>query len=137
MGVLTDGKRWESGATRPTRERLEVFGRALDLSPTEIEGLVLLAGLNSDAIAGQTVEAQAPMDPTSAEEAASTDSTEHDIPGKVAAASDADDSSSCAGYAMRYACSRFLMPGSCVALAGYFLASLGWNSSFMLLLLGR
>ena len=24
--------RWESGAIRPTRERLEVFGRALDLS---------------------------------------------------------------------------------------------------------
>ena len=33
---------------------------------------------------------------------------------------------------MRYAFSRFLLPASCVALAGYFLASLGWNSSFML-----
>ena len=36
--------RWESGATRPSRERLEVFGRALNLSQPEIDGLVSLAG---------------------------------------------------------------------------------------------
>ena len=43
-----------------------------------------------------------------------------------------NDSPSYARYAMRYAFSRFLLPGSCVALVGYFLSSLGWNSSFML-----
>ena len=37
--------RWESGATRPTRDRLEVFGNALSLSPPEIDGLIGLAGL--------------------------------------------------------------------------------------------
>ena len=37
--------RWESGATRPTAHRLRVFGRALDLSPAEVAGLILLAGL--------------------------------------------------------------------------------------------
>ena len=40
--------RWESGDTRPTLQRLTVFGKALNLSQTEIAGLVLLAGLASD-----------------------------------------------------------------------------------------
>ena len=40
----TTVSRWESGATRPSRERLEVFGRALNLSQVEINGLVALAG---------------------------------------------------------------------------------------------
>ena len=38
--------RWESGAIRPTMERLEVFGLALGLSPAEIDGLISLAGLD-------------------------------------------------------------------------------------------
>ena len=40
--------RWESGATRPTVRRLQVFGMALGLSPTEVAGLILLAGLAPD-----------------------------------------------------------------------------------------
>ncbi len=40
--------RWESGDTRPTLQRLIVFGKALNLSQTEIAGLVLLAGLAAD-----------------------------------------------------------------------------------------
>ena len=38
--------RWETGATRPNAERLRVFGKALDLSETEVEGLITLAGLS-------------------------------------------------------------------------------------------
>ena len=38
--------RWESGDTAPTTERLEVFGKALDLPAEEIQGLILLAGLD-------------------------------------------------------------------------------------------
>ena len=37
--------RWESGGTRPTLQRLKVFGKALDLSRPEVAGLILLAGL--------------------------------------------------------------------------------------------
>ncbi len=44
----TTVSRWESGATRPSRERLEVFGRALNLSPAEVQGLMLLAGFDDD-----------------------------------------------------------------------------------------
>ncbi len=40
--------RWESGRTRPDVQRLRVFGQALDLSPTEVAGLILLAGLAPD-----------------------------------------------------------------------------------------
>ena len=40
--------RWESGGTRPTLQRLKVFGKALDLSRTEVAGLILLAGLALD-----------------------------------------------------------------------------------------
>ena len=36
--------RWESGGTRPTLQRLKVFGKALSLSRTEVAGLILLAG---------------------------------------------------------------------------------------------
>ena len=40
--------RWESGGTRPTLQRLKVFGKALNLSRTEVAGLILLAGLALD-----------------------------------------------------------------------------------------
>ena len=40
--------RWESGGTRPTLQRLRVFGAALDLSRPEVAGLILLAGLARD-----------------------------------------------------------------------------------------
>ena len=40
--------RWESGGTRPTLQRLNVFGKALNLSQAEIAGLMLLAGLAPD-----------------------------------------------------------------------------------------
>ena len=40
--------RWESGSTRPSVDRLRVFGKALNLSETEVAGLILLAGLAPD-----------------------------------------------------------------------------------------
>ena len=40
--------RWESGSTRPSVDRLRVFGMALNLSETEVAGLILLAGLAPD-----------------------------------------------------------------------------------------
>ena len=123
--------RWESGATRPTRERLEVFGRALDLSPIEVDGLISLAGLESDD-SGLASETQSLEEVAKADVEAIGDTLEHAGPGEVATVAGEDDSPFFARHALRYAVSRFLLPGSCVALAGYFLASLGWNSSFML-----
>ena len=123
--------RWESGEIRPNRERLEVFGRALNLSHVEIDGLISLAGLEAND-ASPADETQRLEEPANAGAAVPVDTLEHPGPGRVAATSEWNDSSSNARNAVRYAFSRFLLPGSCVALAGYFLASLGWNSSFML-----
>ena len=39
---------WESGGTRPSLQHLCVFGKALNLSQTEVAGLILLAGLTPD-----------------------------------------------------------------------------------------
>ena len=40
--------RWESGATMPRKRRLQEFGAALNLSPHEIDGLVALAGIDTE-----------------------------------------------------------------------------------------
>ena len=48
--------RWESGYYRaPTVHRLETFGKALNLSETEIEGLILMAGLDPGTQEGRTL----------------------------------------------------------------------------------
>ncbi len=44
----TTVSRWESGSTRPSAERLEVFGKALNLSTAEVSGLMVLAGFAPD-----------------------------------------------------------------------------------------
>ena len=123
--------RWESGDINPNRERLEVFGSALDLSPTEIDGMIRLADLEPDD-AGPAAETQSLVEPANADAGPSVDTLEDTVPEEATSAVGGNDSQTYAGYAMRYAFSRFLLPASCVALAGYFLASLGWNSSFML-----
>ncbi len=43
--------RWESGTTRPNRQRIEVFGKALNLSDAEVDGLMTLAGFKNGAAA--------------------------------------------------------------------------------------
>ena len=40
--------RWETGHTRPTVGRIKAFGTAVNLSETEVAGLILLAGLATD-----------------------------------------------------------------------------------------
>ena len=124
--------RWESGEIRPTVDRIRVFGWALDLAPTEVDGLVLLAALRTDGVASPTAESRNLPEPAEADEQVPIDTPELANPGVVAGASDGDDSLPNVSYAVRYAWSRLFLPGSCVALAGYFMATLGWNSSFML-----
>ena len=123
--------RWESGKTLPTRERLEVFGRALDLSATEIEGLTQLAGLEEGASTSVTDGTLDLASPAGVDGAVPANGPERVAP-EAEATSAWSDSSPAHRQAMRYAWPRFILPGSCVALAGYFMAMLGWNSSFML-----
>ena len=126
--------RWESGSTLPTRERLEVFGRALRLSHMEVDGLISLAGMGRNDVAGQTDGTQTPKGPATVDRAVPTDLPEFTESGEAEETSDGNAPASGARCTMRYAWSRFVLPGSCAALAGYFMAMLSWNSSFILAL---
>ena len=121
--------RWESGEIRPTVERIEVFARTLELSPTEVDGLISLAGLGPEDAADRAEGTNDIGDSDDDRRNPTHNAPGHPVPEEVAGG---EDTSSNALYAMRYSWSRFLLPGSCVALAGYFMATLGWNSSFML-----
>lgn len=124
--------RWESGTTRPKRERIEVFGRALDLSLAEIEGLIQLAGLEpvpaSPAGRSQWLE-----DPVDAE-----------IPVAESPADDEDrwdagavswgETSSRAEESIKFALVWFLLPASYIAAGGLLLTWLGWNMPWLLML---
>ena len=118
--------RWESGATRPTRERLEVFGRALNLTNAEIEGMVRLAGISEDEASAGTTEA---LPIQQANETAPTfPVTESDIAAPV------KEVQTYASRVVRYSLTRLALPGLVVAGSGYLLASLGWNASWIMLL---
>ena len=115
--------RWESGATRPTRERLEVFGKALSLSSAEVQGMLTLAGLleQKDSLA-PVHEITEPVPTLEAPQP----------PGKQPI--EAVYGSSYSGEVIRYFLSRFALPGLIVAGTGFLLASLGWNAAWMMML---
>ena len=121
--------RWESGGTRPTLQRLRVFGKALDLSRTEVAGLVLLAGLALDfrtALGNVTggdgdraIAHGATPDPMSAPGVADD-----------AEASGAQSASSTLGTAIRFWFLRILPLGMCIV-GGYALSFYGWSHAWM------
>ena len=71
--------RWSSGDIGPNRERLEVFGIALDLSPAEIEGLIRLADLEPDD-AGPAAETRSLLEPANADAGPSVGTLEDTVP---------------------------------------------------------
>ena len=125
--------RWESGAIRPTRERLQVFGQALNLSTIEIDGLIGLAGLETDyPVPAATTRSLG--DPHNTDSAAAFSSpgppgSEEPDPEPIR-----DESPSYVADVLRFSLYRFLLPGAGVAAAGYVLASLGWSATWMLML---
>ena len=122
--------RWESGATRPTLQRLQVFGKALQLSTSEVAGLILLAGLalNFHA-ASEQVEAEVYYeigdDQESVIVSADASSAEFQASGARAAAI------SVAQGAIRFGVFRCLTLGLCIVGVGYGLSLAGWNSNWM------
>ena len=118
--------RWESGATRPSRDRLEVFGKALDISPTEIEGMIELAGLDEFEEATESV---APPEHRNGRD------TRNPKVSQFAEATAAETATqSYAGQLIRYILSRFALPGLAVGGIGYLLIRLGWNAGWILVL---
>lgn len=117
--------RWESGATRPTRERLEVFGKALNLSTVEIQGMIRLAGFQEHAGPGQSEQ---PIDQGGESEA------ENGVPPDEAVAEPSSSPPSYAVQVVRYILTKFALPGLAVACMGYILARLGWNAGWIMAL---
>lgn len=114
--------RWESGTTRPNRQRIEVFGKALNLSASEVEGLMTLAGFKSIAVARPD---PADVDPASettesgasgAPEANATAELEAPV-GVVASLG--------IGEALRFSVMSCLLPGLCILASGYILMAAG------------
>ena len=123
--------RWESGATRPTRQRLLAFGKALELSSVEVEGLITLAGLDGRDRSGalnqgsSTDLSDVGIADDSADAPANFGAAGPQARDRLIAASNLSDS-------IRFCLSRFLLPGICVAGGGYALASLGWTADWIL-----
>ena len=115
--------RWESGATRPTRDRLEVFGKALGLSNTEVHGLLTLAGLLEAREAPPPVAEVIPRDDNEEARLPPGEQPIEVLYGR-----------SYSGEVIRYFLTRFALPGLVVAGTGFLLASLGWNAAWMMML---
>ena len=119
--------RWEAGATRPTVERLRIFGKALNLSDDEILGLIALAGLEQDPEPDSTPE-------TSVE---STPGTEGPLEATHASATETNsvgnkvDSLARWNASLRFLSFRFLLPAAYVVIGGFALNYLGWNNDWM------
>ena len=115
--------RWESGATRPTLQRIRVFGKALNLSRAEVAGLILLAGLAQDFQAalrqvtgserGEAIGHGAAREQMHIPNGAVTA-----IPSPVLV------------IAIRFWLFRVLPLGVCIV-GGYALSLLGWNNGWM------
>ena len=115
--------RWESGATRPTEERLKVFGQALKLTPAEVEGLIRLAGFHEEPEAAPLLDGSNPR----------TSQEEKQAPADDAAES-AGETQSFLGLDIRFTVSRLVLPGLGIAAAGLALAYSGWNAPWVMIL---
>ena len=119
--------RWESGATRPTVERLRTFGVALNLTDDEVSGLILLAGLAPDyqAASQQSVSGDERLR-SSGDRGLGLESEELSslsIP--------SEGIFPLFSVMLRFFLFRFLLPGSLLAGFHYFLSALGWNNTWM------
>lgn len=132
--------RWESGTTLPTTERLRDFGMALNLTPTEVEGLMIVAGFRGGA----------DSDPASSSDGWADDgfdvvATMRQRPGQEPADEMAvfsrstpsdDDANSAslipdAGSIIRYLSYKCVLTGVAIAAVGYALAAFGWDNAWM------
>ena len=121
--------RWESGGTRPTLQQLKVFGKALDLSRTEIAGLILLAGLATDfrAALGQVTGSDSDR---SIGSGTTTDPRSAPYVAAGAEASKTESTPSMLRAAARFGLLRVLPLGMCIV-GGYVLSFYGWNNAWM------
>ena len=132
--------RWESGTTLPTAERLRDFGKALNLEPIEIEGLMILAGFQETAGAGLT-QALNGWTESGAGVAANQDHLSEAISAGGAVATSQHDRrirdpgpaflAPDMGSIVRYLAYKCVLMGVGIAVVGYALAAFGWDNTWM------
>ena len=111
-------------------QRLRIFGKALNLSETEVEGLIVLAGLAPDfetarehmggsvSFPDPVEEAGPSRDPSTVSTMAGAGGDEPAIPAFLRAA-------------LRRLAFRLLLPALYVVMGGYALSAMGWNDDWM------
>ena len=124
--------RWESGTTLPTRERIEVFGEALNLSPAEIEGLIRLAGFDLEDTR-RTGESQRLEESVGAKGDESVGATDRDGREEVMDRG-WDVSTPFSRESAGFVLSTVLLPASYITVAGLVLTILGWDATWLLTL---
>lgn len=120
--------RWEAGTTRPTVERLRIFGRALNLSDDEILGLIALAGLDQNQEPNTAPEAGLESTPGTGEPAEAA--TRPSATGMGAVGNEVDSMARW-NASLRFLSFRFLLPAAYVVIGGFALNYLGWNNDWM------
>ena len=111
-------------------QRLRIFGKALNLSETEVEGLIVLAGMAPDfetarehmggsvSFPDPVEEAGPSRDPSTVSTMAGAGGDEPAVPAFLRAA-------------LRCLAFRLLLPALYVVVGGYALSAMGWNDDWM------
>ncbi len=132
--------RWESGSTLPTLNRLQDFGDALNLAPTEVRGLLALAGFR-EAAGGNGDRKFTDWTDTAVEEGSDLEPQPVPMSNGEYASSAGDGRSAVdttpgslvpdMGSIIRYLSYKCVLTGVCIAVGGYALAAFGWNNTWM------
>ena len=114
--------RWESGVTRPNEQRLQVFGKALNLSDAEVGGLMTLAGFKTGTAA--------PVDHAEEDPASETLKSAEIDDAPVGPVTEEDSSAGIVYTLGIYEVLRFsvmssLLPGLVILASGYILMAAG------------
>ena len=122
--------RWENGVTRPSLERMKIFGRALRLSDVEVAGLILLSGLAPDfETAGTEVGLAASGAVPDHALTSNRVFVESERDQRVERA--AENSSPILRPLVQFVTLRILALGLLFAAFGYALSALGWDGDWM------
>ena len=124
--------RWESGATMPRERRLQEFGAALNLSPHEIDGLVALAGIDTE-IRPEAAHSVGTAVERHQDVAASSTGSGRLIPESGGTLGQSSVRSSLE-QALKGGILQFLLPILAIAGAGYLLSSLEITETWILML---
>ena len=114
--------RWESGGTRPALARLQTFGKALNLSPSDVVGLMLMAGVAPDYQAAlEAFYGEAPPEEHEPDddELEAVYSVDDPVVTEIAPAQEFVDGGHVVRELLRFGLYRCLLPGVCVVALGY------------------